>query len=257
MTRPAYSVDSRDRAFEVKFLVDPDTAGRIRSWSRQVLPADPHGSGCYGDEYLTTSLYFDTPDFAVFRRHGSYRRSKYRIRRYGACDEVFLERKMRTRNVLSKRRTRVHREELGRLTLVDADPDWEGAWFLKRLRIRRFAPAVQVSYHRSARVAETALGAIRLTVDDSLRAVPAAGLVFHAGSGDIFIHDRAIVEMKFRVATPAIFKELVGRFVLEPQRISKYRLAALALGLVPVPARRSIPDSDEGDAAVCLPSWKC
>jgi len=193
----------------------------------------------------------------VFRRHGSYRRSKYRIRRYGACDEVFLERKMRTRNVLSKRRTRVHGEELGRLVLSDADPDWEGAWFLKRIRIRRFAPAVQVSYRRSARVAETAMGDIRLTVDDSLSAIPAAGLVFRSGGGDIVVRDRAIVELKFRVATPAIFKKLVEQFVLEPKRISKYRMAALALGLVHLPPGHSILDTDEGDAAVCLPSCKC
>lgn len=256
ITKPAYCVESRDRAFEVKFLVDSDAAGRIRSWARQVLSADPHGSGRYGDEYLTTSLYFDTADFAVFRRHGSYRRSKYRIRRYGASDEVFLERKMRTRKVLSKRRTRVPCEELGRLALGDADRNWEGAWFLRRIRIRRIAPVIQVSYRRSARVAETALGAIRLLVDDSLRAIPAAGLVFRPGSGSIVIPDRAIVELKFRVAMPAIFKGLVEQFVLEPRRISKYRMAALALGVVPLQPGHSIPEPDEKDAALCLTSWK-
>ena len=30
--------------------------------------------------------------------------------------------------------------------------------------------------------------------------------------------------MKFRAAMPAVFKQLVEEFALEPQRISKYRL---------------------------------
>ena len=33
---------------------------------------------------MTSTLYFDTADYAVYRRHGSFRRAKHRIRRYGA-----------------------------------------------------------------------------------------------------------------------------------------------------------------------------
>jgi hypothetical protein len=41
------------------------------------------------------------------------------------------------------------------------------------------------------------------------------------------------MEMKFRGDTPVLFKELVEKFALSPKKMSKYRLAAVALGLVP------------------------
>src|SRR6187549_3939945 len=99
--------ETREAAREVKFLVTPDLAERILEWSRSRLAPDPHASGASGDEYQTTSLYFDTNAFAVYHRQGSFKRSKYRIRRYGSSDMVFLERKLRTSTMLSKRRTTV------------------------------------------------------------------------------------------------------------------------------------------------------
>ncbi len=61
--------------------------------------------GPFGDEYRTTSVYYDTPAYDVFHRRGSFGRSKYRIRRYGDEQTVFLERKLRQPAVLAKRRT--------------------------------------------------------------------------------------------------------------------------------------------------------
>jgi hypothetical protein len=247
-----YCIETKDRASEIKFLVDLDTAHCIRLWARAKLLADPHGTGIHGDEYLTTSLYFDTEDFAVFRRHGSYGRSKYRIRRYGESDSVFLERKMRTSRVLSKRRTPVHCNDLLKLADGHNGRAWAGTWFGERLKIRRFSPAIQVSYHRTARIANTELGTIRLTVDDDLHALPAEGLLFRSDYGNHVISNQAIVEFKFRVAMPVLFKRLVEQFAIEPQRISKYRMAATALGLVPPSPFSSATGADERDAALCL-----
>jgi hypothetical protein len=252
MSKSGYYVETRTHASEIKFLVDLDAASKIRAWARRVLPADPHGSGSDRDEYSTTSLYFDTLDFAVFHRAGSYRRSKYRIRRYGTSESVYLERKMRTGKVLSKRRTPVPCSELGKLAGGNVDQKWVGAWFQERLQIRRFAPAIQVSYHRTARVAETAHGIIRLTVDDNLRASPAVGLAVRPGFGETIIRDQAIIEMKFRVAMPGLFKDLAEQFALEPIRISKYRMAAIELGLV---RQDKIEGNQDGRIAIsCLPS---
>jgi hypothetical protein len=253
MTDPACFWDTRDRASEIKFLVDLVTAARIREWARRMLAPDPHGSGPHGDEYLNISLYFDTHDFAVFRRRGSYGRSKYRIRRYSANNAVFLERKLRTHKVLSKRRTPVHGEDLARLAGRAVDRQWAGAWFQERLLARRLSPVSQVSYRRTARVVATSLGTIRLTVDDDLRALPAAGLRFRPGGGDIVTHDQAIVELKFRVTMPAVFKQLVETFAIEPQKISKYRMAATALGLVSAAAGTPATAADERGTALCLP----
>ena len=78
----------------------------------------------------TTSVYFDTDDYDVFHRRGSFGRSKYRIRRYGNEDAFFLERKMRQPEVLAKRRTRLPLVALEQLTAQVADADWPGTGFI-------------------------------------------------------------------------------------------------------------------------------
>ena len=94
--------ESRKYAREIKFLIDPARAAEIRDWACAQLNPDPYAAS--GDTYRTTTLYFDTPEFAVYQRRGSYGRSKYRVRRYGASDDVFLERKLRTNALVSKDR---------------------------------------------------------------------------------------------------------------------------------------------------------
>ncbi|MCC7168711.1 MAG: VTC domain-containing protein, partial [Rhodospirillales bacterium] len=125
--------DTRDRrphAAELKFLVSPADGDAIRTWARAHLTADPHGNGPNADEYTTTTLYTDTPEQDVYRRQGSYGRSKYRVRRYGASDVVFLERKLRTKSLLSKRRSIVPMEELVQLqSTASVDTPWVGDWF--------------------------------------------------------------------------------------------------------------------------------
>ena len=96
MQRVSETREIRDYAFETKFLIDPALGQRIREWMRAKLSPDPYGSGSHADEYRITSLYFETRNYDVFRRQGSYGRSKYRVRRYGSADVVYLERKMRT-----------------------------------------------------------------------------------------------------------------------------------------------------------------
>src|SRR6187549_2491358 len=96
MTTASTTREIRDSASEIKFTVDAATGARIRDRARHLLAPDPWASGPAADEYTTSTLYFDTADFAVYGRRGSYRRAKYRIRRYGESDMVFLERKLRT-----------------------------------------------------------------------------------------------------------------------------------------------------------------
>ena len=90
---------------EIKFVLDPAQSGQVREWARRHLQADPHGEGPWSDEYLTTTLYLDTPAHDVFFRRGSNGRAKYRIRRYGHGETIFLERKLRTSRALIKRRS--------------------------------------------------------------------------------------------------------------------------------------------------------
>ena len=223
------SRETRALATELKFLVTPAVAREIRTWARTELSPDPHGAGPHADEYLTSSLYFDTDALDVFHRRGSFARAKYRVRRYGQGAVVFLERKMRTSSLLAKRRTVIALDDLGVLQDADPVPGWAGAWFQQRLRVRRLQPLVQVSYRRMARAMPGAYGTVRLTVDEQLRALPALDYEFRRDAGRPVLDDRAIVEIKFRKALPAKFKALIETHRLVPARMSKYRLAQDAL----------------------------
>src|SRR5207253_742259 len=97
--------ETRDHAREIKFLVDSSVAPQVQEWMRANLGPDANGEGPFNDQYATSSLYFESDTFDVFHRRGSYGRSKYRIRRYGLSDVMFLERKFRTDRLLAKRRT--------------------------------------------------------------------------------------------------------------------------------------------------------
>ena len=72
-------------------------------------------------------------------------------------------------------------------------------------------------------------GTVRLTVDDQLRALPALDYEFRDEAGKPVLSDRVIVELKYRIALPAIFKQLIEAHALVPARVSKYRLAQDAL----------------------------
>jgi len=228
---PAGSRDIRSRAFEIKFVVDRDLGERIRQAARRTLSPDPWAGGPAWDEYQTTTIYFDTDELAVYRRQGSYGRSKYRIRRYGQGDVVFLERKLRTPDVLSKRRTCLGLVELGRLDSA-IDSAWPGLWFHERVLMRRLVPRCQVSYSRTARVGMTDAGPIRLTLDDGLAVGSAPSTRFEDADRFPILNEKTIVEMKFTATMPAAFRRLVEDYALDPVRVSKYRLSIEGLGVV-------------------------
>jgi hypothetical protein len=230
MPLQAETRETRDFAREIKFLVDATTGQGIRDWVRARFAPDPYGSGTFGDEYRTTTLYFDTEAFDVFHRRGSFGRSKYRVRRYGSGSQVFLERKLRNPSMLTKRRTAIPLGALDRLHDSQPAAGWSGYWFQQRLHARRLAPTCHLSYHRTARVAMTPQGPARITIDDSLRALPTTGLAFRTESGIDALDRQMIIEMKYRHDMPVILKQLVQEFRLNSKPVSKYRLGISALG---------------------------
>jgi hypothetical protein len=228
--------ETRDFAREIKFLVDESLAPRLVEWARANLARDAFGTGLFGDEYTTTSLYYETPDFDVYHRRGSYGRSKFRVRRYGASDIVFLERKFRTHRLLVKRRTTVPITDLEHLAASVPEPSWPGYWFHRRVLLRRLDPLIQMSYARVARVGMAGAGPIRMTVDTDLRVLPMPDRAFIPGVGFPLIDGHCIVELKYRLDLPALFKQLVETFKIESSAVSKYRLGLSVLDYAPLTA---------------------
>ena len=232
------SRENRAFAYEIKALIPVEQARDVREWARARMQPDPNTASGAGDVYRITSLYYDTWGFDVFHRRGSFGRSKYRVRRYDSSPLVFLERKLRNQSIVTKRRTLVEIAELGRLRGLLADRAWAGSWFHGRMLARAMSPACQISYSRTALVSQTGAGLIRLTLDEDLRAwrvtqpeyVPLAG-------GTPLLRDHTILELKFRLAMPPLFKQMLEEFHLCPQPVSKYQLAVTGIGCAP----RSVP----------------
>jgi hypothetical protein len=227
------SRENREFAEEMKFVVARGTGDQIREWARARLSPDPNATSASGDEYRITSIYFDTPQFDVYRRIDSYGRSKYRIRKYGVGEQVFLERKLKTRGLVTKRRSLVPLEQLARLATTHNGARWGGAWYHQRLLLRKLRPVCQIAYNRTARVMMTEHGPIRLTIDENLEAAPSRTVSFESASGLVISPHQFIIEVKFRAMLPPLFKSLIQEFALAPAAISKYRLAVVELGLVP------------------------
>jgi hypothetical protein len=220
-----------ESAYEMKFPLRPSVAKEVRDWARTNLPPDPHGAGEFGDAYEVTSLYLDTPQLDVFLGGGRVGRSKYRIRRYGQSDTVFLERKQKKEGVVRKWRTAIDAAELTRLAGVNQDPPWSGDWYRERLNSLDLHVVCQIRYERTARCAKSPLGSIRLTLDEKMAALPQKAIQFDSSVPIALADAPVILELKYRQEMPAIFKQLVRSFRLEPRAFSKYKLAVLDLGI--------------------------
>ena len=104
--------------------------------------------------------------------------------------------------------------------------------FHRRLLARALSPTCQIAYRRTALVAMTSFGPIRLTMDSGLRALGITCIQFSNEFGAPLLEDQIILELKFRYGMPALFKYLLEEFALTPVPFSKYRFAAAALGFV-------------------------
>jgi hypothetical protein len=209
----------------MKFQVDRARAETVQRWAREHLAPDPYSRSDHGDGYRVHTLYFDTAAHDLFRRAPGHARHKFRIRRYGDEPVVYLERKTRVGDRVVKRRTKVGYDELGRLLDPRGDAAWHAHWYWRRLALRALRPSCRLSYDRAAFVTSGPNGTIRLTLDRAVACAPADKLVLEELSNGQPVLDRAVIlELKFRVAMPAIFKRLLEDVGLAPRATSKYRL---------------------------------
>ncbi len=229
------SLSSSERggpAFELKFLVDEGQAQEVEAWARRRLAPDPHGDPALDGAYRTTSLYCDTPGLDVYHRSPSYRWRKFRARRYGSAPRVFLERKSKSGDRVAKRRTAVPEEELSVLLPPLSLVDWPGHWFHHSLLVRRLSPACLIAYQRTAFAGACAEGPLRLTLDRRVRGTLTDEWALAPVEGGLpLLAGQVIVELKFRSAMPAPFKDLVTGMRLVPRAVSKYRLCREAWGV--------------------------
>jgi hypothetical protein len=220
-------------AREIKFLLAEDQARRVEAELCKLLVPDPHAvSGQQPGQYVTTTVYCDTPEFDVYYRRQAHGRRKFRLRRYGFSDTVYLERKVKDGTRVLKRRTGISLVETHRLNHRGIETDWCGDWFRRRLWIRGLSPKLEVMYSRNAYMGFGIDGPLRLTFDRCIRARRIDhwhAAPFHGGSA--ILVDRVVCEFKFQGVIPTAFKAVIESEQLCPGSASKYRLGIEAVGL--------------------------
>lgn len=225
----AATPDGARPAFEMKFAVAPAVADELQAWAAERLKHDPHSDPTHG--YLITSTYFDTPAFDVFRRTPGYEVHKYRVRRYGTEPTVHLEKKSKADGRVWKCRGTMPLADLARPM-----PRWGVEWFAADVAGLGLRPVCVVSYRRSAFIGESGGGSVRLTLDRAAFGVPTTAVsVDPITSGRQLLTDLVVVELKFLANMPALFKEAVEKFRLQPTGVSKYRRCVRAAGLAAEP----------------------
>lgn len=230
---------SSGEAYEVKFALDEATAREVESRLASVLALDPHSDPALGGAYAVTSLYTDTPGYDVYFREGRFAAKKYRVRRYGDNDRVYVERKTVRERRVRKRRTEVG---IGELPRVMAQQSGESEWFARQVEGRELGPVCRVRYLRRAMygMCPAGGGPMRVTFDRSVRGVLVDGWTFDAASEERVLLDGVVVcEFKFAGAMPAAMKKIVADLKLSPSGMSKYRACVRAFrGQLGLPAEK-------------------
>lgn len=225
---------------ETKFLVPIETAPAILAWVRAHLEPDAHGRGAHSDEYFVQSIYFDTPQWHAFRKAGSFGRAKFRARRYGDADWLFLERKLKNEGLVRKRRSAIALDDLPRIENLPS-----AQWYHQRLALRGLVPVCYIQYERVARQTMTSDGALRLTVDRHFRFDTDVTLAWkNFDGGAAFLADTAIVELKY-LRLPSLAKRLIEEFNLTPASASKFRIALRASRHASQIQQFGLPDSSQ------------
>jgi hypothetical protein len=218
-------------AFELKFLLSEAQAIELADRTAGQLTADPFGDPTRGGAYRTTTVYCDTPGLDVFHALGKGRRQKHRLRCYGDGQMAFLERKIRRRDRVRKRRCAVPRAELPLLGRALLDDRWPGAWFHGQLQRRGLAPVCRIAYDRVARTGEAADGPLRLTFDRHIRGVMTSAWDCDPVTDGIpVLTDQVLCEFKFLNHLPTLFQQLMQAMQLMPVQVSKYRSVLRAAG---------------------------
>ncbi len=249
---------SMGTAREIKFRVDLDRLGAITEILDRRLRRDPHGDASLDGDYRVTSLYCDTGDLEVYRRVGWHRFRKFRVRRYGAGDQAYLERKTRLGELVRKERIALPIAELRWLDESASPPaDWIGSDYRRQIHRRSLGPACLIDYRRRAFFGDApSIGGalpIRVTIDREMRAAPARAWDFAPRDLGPLAESTMVIEIKCGsemlaagAALPVAVKELIEVLRLGRRGISKYRQGVRSLAAAATDNRRV--DEDDRDA---------
>jgi SPX domain protein involved in polyphosphate accumulation len=226
---------------ERKLVLEPGVAAELRAVVAAHLPLEEWVPG--RRRTRIHSIYFDTPDFALYRRSvatGDAASLKLRVRAYGGADGrldvPFLEAKVGVtaggHRLKRKTRMRLGPQKLARLFGRGSRPvTRRKAWrpVLAELAALGLRPCLTVSYDREA--FQDAAGALRVTFDEGYHASPLLGVATPLAGPAGRLDGRVVVEIKLAEGLPAWLEAALARLGLpaEGQAFSKFKTAVALL----------------------------
>jgi hypothetical protein len=217
---------------ELKYRINPADYEILRARLRAIMEPDPHTAPL--PWYTVRSVYFDNAEDDVLNSkvNGERVRRLYRIRAYnGGSSPLYLERKIKTGNLVSKRRQRITEKEYSRATAVGLrrGPGSGNAWTLEEkfsidAGFAMLRPAILVEYKREAFVHPRL--DVRVTFDTCLRAAPGSRPLFGEAVRfqRLFPDDVIILEIKYRSFLPDFISGMLSMSNRPRIAISKYML---------------------------------
>jgi hypothetical protein len=245
--------------FELKYLIDPRTADKVRDFVRCYLNIDEYSVGKPNYSYPVHSVYLDSDALEIYWRtvNGDKNRFKLRLRYYsdkpGA--PIFFEIKRRMKDVIIKQRAGV-RTEVAPLLLRGQLPNPEDLLSKEPkalVAVQRFnhlmtglhaTPRVHIFYKREAYVSDD--DTVRVTMDRDVFAEPHFAWQVKTKMVKPVESYRGVVilELKFTNRYPDWFRELVRVANAMQCGAAKYVSSVMELGQTRLHARAEVVEEE-------------
>lgn len=222
--------------YEFKYRIPNRWVNLLVSDLHRYMDLDPYSAG--STYYPLYSVYFDTNDWQAYyeKMDGVERRKKFRVRAYEPSPRtdstVMLEIKEKNKDVILKRRLAVSRAQAG--TMREPGPDLQGESVVKEWRFNMLRdglqPKVLVKYRRLAFVPKTK-GDYRITVDTDVQwGRPSSPTDFGVPTSPVqSLRGATVLEIKFGQRPPKFVLDLIRRYDLRNDAISKYCESVVAM----------------------------
>lgn len=224
--------------YELKYFLPHNQIKKLMAWTEPYVVADDHAEIIDGiPRYNIRSVYFDTHNLNLYyeKIEGLKNRRKFRIRTYKRPDDetaVFLEIKYRFNTQVMKDRAKFSFAEAKKILADRVYLDKSDHPLHLKKPAERFVhyyynwnlqPIVTVIYDRIPFVGRNDRQ-IRLTIDTNLR------FIDHRNENRLFFPSKeepvplpgAVLELKFDKLMPEWMRQLLRRFDIRQQSISKY-----------------------------------
>lgn len=229
---------------EYKFLIDRETAAKLRAAIAPFCRLDPYAAASPTRTYAIDTLYFDTPDLRLFWANDLEQVDRFKLRVRGYTDApdspLYFEVKRRINDVISKSRGKVPRSAWRSLLQDDFAPIPDSIGGRDRMAVERFLalsrsmhvrPYTMVRYQREPYFS-TIDDYARVTFDTRIRAHAADALTFDYDARQWRALDDAVtqremtscivLELKFTNNVPLWLSSIAARFGLVRGAFSKY-----------------------------------